>query len=145
MVPDQSSANDELIRDAIAGNEAALADLFELHRDRLCRMVALRMDERVRARFDASDVVQEAFVDVARRLNDYDEKKSAIPFFLWMCMVTTDRLGQLHRQHLGAQKRDPNREVSMVPKPAMFTWPTNSPVNSHRWIAGSSVKTFAEG
>ena len=49
------------------GDRQALAELFDRYRDRLRRMVELRMDARLRARLDASDVLQEAFLDVAAR------------------------------------------------------------------------------
>ena len=75
-------------------------------------MVALRMHARVRARLDPSDVIQEAFVDVARRLTD-GKRQTEIPFFLWVRMVTGDRLAQLHRKHLGATARNANCEVSL--------------------------------
>jgi RNA polymerase sigma-70 factor (ECF subfamily) len=97
---------------AIAGDQSALAELFAEYRPRLKRMVALRMDGRVRARLDASDVVQEAFVDVCDKLNKYAEHDS-FPFFLWLRMVTGDRLAQLHRKHLGAKKRNAGREISL--------------------------------
>ena len=58
----------DLIEQLRAGDRQALAALFEQHRERLRRMVELRLDQRLRARLDASDVVQEAFLDVARDL-----------------------------------------------------------------------------
>ena len=77
----EHNLSDPLLSRAVAGDESALAELFERFRPRLIRMVKLRMDARISARFDASDVVQEAFVDVARRLPTY-AAKSDIPFFL---------------------------------------------------------------
>ena len=53
------------------GDRQALATLFEKYRDRLRRMVELRLEQRLRARIDASDVVLEAFLDVARDLDAY--------------------------------------------------------------------------
>jgi hypothetical protein len=53
------------------GDRRALAALFDRHRDRLRRTVELRLDPRLRARLDASDVVQGAFLDVARDLDAY--------------------------------------------------------------------------
>ncbi len=53
------------------GDRGALAELFGSHRDRLRRMVELRLDARLRARVDPSDVLQEAFLDVARDLDAY--------------------------------------------------------------------------
>jgi hypothetical protein len=43
------------------GGRRALATIFDSYRDRLRRVVELRIDPRLRARIDASDVLQEAF------------------------------------------------------------------------------------
>ena len=107
----EDNVSDQLLSRAAAGDGPALAELFERFRPRLLRMVELRMDARIKARFDAADVVQEAFVDVARRLPTY-ATKSDIPFFLWLRIVTGDRLGKFHRLHLGAEKRAAYREVT---------------------------------
>ncbi|MEL6110547.1 MAG: sigma-70 family RNA polymerase sigma factor [Planctomycetota bacterium] len=100
------------INEALAGDPDKLAELFAEYRPRLKRMVELRLNGRVRARLDASDVLQEAFVDVSERLSDYASSQT-IPFFLWLRMVTGDRLAQIHRKHLGTKKRDANREISL--------------------------------
>jgi RNA polymerase sigma-70 factor, ECF subfamily len=89
-----------------------LATLFDQHRDRLRRMVELRMDPRLRGRLDASDVVQEAFVDVARDLPAYLANPS-LPVLLWMRLHVGRRMTTLHRQHLGTQMRDAGREISL--------------------------------
>jgi RNA polymerase sigma-70 factor (ECF subfamily) len=95
-----------------AGDVRALAELFERHRDRLRRMVEIRMDPRLRARLDASDVLQEAYLDVARDLPSYlaDAKLSPL---LWLRLHVGRRLTTLHRQHLGAHMRDAGREISL--------------------------------
>jgi RNA polymerase sigma-70 factor (ECF subfamily) len=104
---DPTDAIEQLLRD-----RRALAALFEQHRDRLRRMVELRLDPRLRARPDASDVVQEAFLDVARDLDAYlaDTK---LPPLLWLRLHVGRRLTTLHRQHLGTQMRDAGREISL--------------------------------
>ena len=94
------------------GERGALAALFDEHRDRLRRMVELRLDPRLRPRLDASDVLQEAFLDVARDLEAYlaDPK---LPPLLWLRLHVGRRLTTLHRQHLGARMRDAGREISL--------------------------------
>ena len=94
------------------GDRRALATLFDRHRDRLRRMVELRMDPRLRGRLDASDVLQEAFLDVAADLEAYlaDPK---LPPPLWMRLHVGRRLTTLHRRHLGTQMRDAGREISI--------------------------------
>ncbi|NQT16717.1 MAG: sigma-70 family RNA polymerase sigma factor [Planctomycetes bacterium] len=94
------------------GDEAALAELFSAHRDRLRQIVLIRMDRRLRGRTDASDVLQEAYIDARQRLRHYVEKPE-MPFFVWLRQVTMQRLIDTHRHHLGAQMRDAGREISI--------------------------------
>ncbi len=94
------------------GGRRALATIFDSYRDRLRRMVELRIDPRLRARIDASDVLQEAFIDVARDLDAYlaDPK---LPPLLWLRLHVGRRLTTLYRQHLGTQMRDAGVEISL--------------------------------
>jgi RNA polymerase sigma-70 factor (ECF subfamily) len=94
------------------GGHPALAELYNQHGDRLRRMVELRIDPRLRARLDASDVLQEAFFDVARDLDAYvaDPK---LPPLLWLRLHVGRRLTTLHRKHLGAGMRDVALEISL--------------------------------
>jgi RNA polymerase sigma-70 factor (ECF subfamily) len=107
------SANDaDLIERARAGDRESRGALFDEHRERLRRMVEMRLDARLQARLDASDVIQDAFVDVVERLDDY-LRDPKLPLFLWLRLVVGDRLMKLHRYHLGTQMRDAAREVSL--------------------------------
>ena len=54
-----------------AGDRQALGELFHCYRERLRRMVELRTDSRLRTRLDASDVLQEAYLDLAGDLEAY--------------------------------------------------------------------------
>ena len=109
---DPLSSGSRLIKEAAGGDPSALAIVFEHYRHRLKKMVWLRLDRRLQGRIDPSDVVQEAFLDLAAELPDYAEKQS-IPLFLWMRLVTGQRLMRLHRKHLNTEMRDANREVSI--------------------------------
>jgi hypothetical protein len=71
MVPSDEFTDDPCLQKAIAGDEAAMAELFGQYRERLRRMIALRMDRRMQGRVDASDVLQDAYVDLAQQLADY--------------------------------------------------------------------------
>ena len=101
-----------LIRRVEGGDEAALCELFARYRDRLRRMVKLRMDRRLQGRLDASDVLQEAYLDVAKRAAEYWESPK-MSVFLWLRLITGQRLMALHRHHLGAQMRNVGQEVSL--------------------------------
>ncbi len=111
-IPDDSSHTAHLLQRASAGDEQALADLFELYRPRLARMVQLRMDRRLQGRVDPSDILQEAFIELARRLPDH-VRQPDLPFFLWLRLVTGQRLLQVHRRHLGTAMRDAGRDLTL--------------------------------
>jgi RNA polymerase sigma-70 factor (ECF subfamily) len=101
-----------LLRRLAAGDGGAAAELFAAHRDRLRLMVRLRLDRRLQGRLDPSDVLQEAYLDVARRAPEYAANPT-LPPYLWLRFLTGQRLLQLHRQHFGAQMRDAGQEVSL--------------------------------
>jgi RNA polymerase sigma-70 factor (ECF subfamily) len=86
--------------------------LLERHRPRLRRMIALRLDQRLQGRIDASDVIQEAYLEASTRLEDY-LRRPEMPFFLWLRFLTGQKLMELHRHHLGTRMRDVGREVSL--------------------------------
>jgi RNA polymerase sigma-70 factor (ECF subfamily) len=109
---DNSSDTLDLLARARAGDPQALNDIFAGHRDRLRRMVELRLDWRLQARIDASDVIQDAFLEVATRLDEY-LRDPKLPLFLWLRLVVGERLTTLHRHHLGTHMRDAGREVSL--------------------------------
>ncbi len=100
----------EPARDAPESLPGDVGGLLEEYRPRLRRMVDLRLDPRVRGRIDASDVLQEAFVEVVDRLPVYRETRG-MPFFLWVRLITGQKIAQMHRHHLGAEKRDARREA----------------------------------
>jgi RNA polymerase sigma-70 factor (ECF subfamily) len=112
LMDNNSAETVALIERVREGDREALSALLARHRDRLRRMVEIRLDPRLQARLDASDVVQEAFVEVAGRLEEYlhDPK---LPLFLWLRLVVGEWLIRLHRHHLGAQMRDAGREVAL--------------------------------
>ena len=111
-MPDDTNTNEFLLERARGGDCAALAELFQRHRDRLEQMVRLRLDRRLQSRLDPADVVQEAYLDVARRFPEY-AADPALPFFLWVRLLTGQRLTDLHRRHLGAKMRNAGLEVSI--------------------------------
>jgi RNA polymerase sigma-70 factor (ECF subfamily) len=82
------------------------------HRDRLRRMVAVRLDRRVWGRVDPSDVIQEAYLEATTRRQEY-LRDPKLPLFLWLRLLVGQRLMMVHRRHLGAQARNAAREISL--------------------------------
>ena len=81
------------------------------HERRLCRRVGFRLDPTLRGRVDASDVVQEAYLQAADRREDYF-RQPMLPLFLWLRTIVGYKLLELHRHHLATCMRDAGREVA---------------------------------
>lgn len=109
---DESGVDSDLLARAAAGDQEALRQLFSRYRDRLKRMVHLRLSRRLSGRVDDSDVVQEALIEISKKLPEY-VKAPELPLFLWLRHMTGLKLAEVHRRHLGTQLRDADREVSL--------------------------------
>ena len=107
-----SRSDTDLLDAARSGDEGALAVLVERHRDRLERMVGLRMDRRLHGRVDPADVVQEAYLAVRGKFPQYSADPR-LPFFLWLRLEVGQKLVDAHRFNLDAQMRDAGQEVSL--------------------------------
>jgi RNA polymerase sigma-70 factor (ECF subfamily) len=92
-----------------SGDQAALSELFDRHREKLRRMVELRLDSRLAGRVSASDVLQEAWIDAVKRVEHFFSKEGQ-SFFGWLRLIVGQRLADVHREHL-AGKRDAAREL----------------------------------
>ncbi len=115
MIQDMEPSPSEIqarVERAAAGDMAALGPLLEACRDRLRRLVTLRLDPRLRGRVDASDVIQEGYLDASDRLRDYLADPGRMPFYLWLRFLVGQRVAEAHRRHFG-EGRDAGREVSL--------------------------------
>jgi RNA polymerase sigma-70 factor (ECF subfamily) len=112
FMAEAASEPSDLLRRAGDGDTSALGALLDSHRARLRRMVKLRLDTRLQGRIDASDVLQEAYLEAAQRLAEY-LRNPKMPFFLWLRFITGQKLLALRRRHIGAEARDVGREVSL--------------------------------
>jgi RNA polymerase sigma-70 factor (ECF subfamily) len=111
---EQASEVNALLAYAAAGDGAAWGALLEAHRERLARIVAFRMDPRLRGRIDAADVVQDAFLEASAHRADYFRAPPPhTPLFLWLRGVVSNKLLELHRHHLGTRMRDAKRELPL--------------------------------
>ncbi|NLF68823.1 MAG: sigma-70 family RNA polymerase sigma factor [Candidatus Anammoximicrobium sp.] len=90
----------------------AVAELFGRYRESLQRMIAFRLDRRIAGKVDGDDILQDAFLESVRRIQDYLDQPT-VPFFVWLRQVTTQVLIETHRRYVGAQKRDVNLEVAL--------------------------------
>jgi RNA polymerase sigma-70 factor (ECF subfamily) len=137
----------DLLERARRGDSQALNMIFARYRDRLLKMVEMRLDMRLRARVDASDVIQDAYLEVVRRLDRYLQQPN-MPLFLWLRFLVSERLMILHRHHLGTKMRDARRQISLYRKAlpevsttalascllGKYTSPTDAAVRAERAI-----------
>lgn len=109
---DQTSRLEELFARLRSSDEAALAELFETWRGRLLQIVKTRLDQRLVGRLDPADVLQDAYLDLAKKLPRFATEPSGMTPFVWIRLVVTERVLVTHRKHLQANGRDARREVS---------------------------------
>jgi RNA polymerase sigma-70 factor (ECF subfamily) len=121
MTHDDTDTED-LVARASHGDPAAQEELLSRYRGRLRTMVALRLDRRLAARIDPSDVVQDALFEAAQQLPAYLAERP-LPFYPWIRRLAWKRLVKLQQWHLGAQRRSANRE-----EPQMLALPEESAV-----------------
>lgn len=101
-----------LLQRARAGDRQATAELLAAYRAYLCQFVELRLDPKLRARVDPSDIVQEAQLEAVRRLEDY-LARPPMPFRLWLRQIALDRLLMIHRHHVATARRAVGREIPL--------------------------------
>ncbi|MGI9327270.1 MAG: sigma-70 family RNA polymerase sigma factor [Pseudomonadales bacterium] len=108
MWPDTQNT-EQLLLSAQSGNRSAVNQLLDRHREAVRRLIDLRMDQMLKRRVDASDIVQEVMIEANRRLQKYLQDP-VLPFHLWLRQMAKDRLIDAHRRHRGAARRSLDRE-----------------------------------
>jgi len=103
---------DSLLANLRAHGVSFLASYFSGQRKRLRRLVEKRLDNRVKRRVDASDIVQEGFLDAARRL-DHFLLQPTMPASAWVEFLVRQQATVAYRRHVSAGKRDLRREQSL--------------------------------
>lgn len=123
----------ELLRRAQSGDRESLGVLVERYRDRLKRLISVRIDRLVKPRLDESDVLQEMYfrLDQTAKLDERAACKSVesghsselepttpigsppLTAYLWLRRFAIWTLADLQRKHLGVQQRDPRRELPL--------------------------------
>ena len=109
----EAEKTQELLDLAREGDDAAKERLLDRHRESLRRMADMRLDAKIRQRVDASDIVQDALIEVNRRLPQY-LANPVMPFHLWVRQIMSDRLIDAHRRHRVSKKRSVDLEQAPV-------------------------------
>jgi RNA polymerase sigma-70 factor (ECF subfamily) len=109
----EANKTEELLSQARGGDEGAVNQLLDRHRDSLRHLIRMRLDRQIQRRVDVSDVVQDVLVEASRRLGDYLANPQ-MPFHLWVRHIARDRIIDAHRRHRGSAKRSVDREQAMA-------------------------------
>ena len=112
MWPEQHPTQ-ELIAQAKDGDESAVNQLMDRHRNSLRQLVRMRLDHKIQNRIDVSDVVQDVLIEANRRLQRY-LADPMMPFHLWLRQIAKDRIIDAHRRHRVSAKRSVDREQQLV-------------------------------
>ncbi len=102
----------EMIRVARGGSEECLGKLLHRYRNYLKLLAATRMSKLVRGRAGSSDVVQETSLQAFRSFEQFRGSTEG-ELLAWLRAVLASRLNRLLEQHVGAERRDVRREISL--------------------------------
>ncbi len=95
-----------------ADDQATWGELLRQQEVRLHRLVAFRLDARLRGRVDPADVVQDVFFEACQHRQAFVSTDDS-SLYLWLRGIAANKLLELHRVHLGTQMRNAGREVSL--------------------------------
>ncbi len=118
-VKPDSAATCGLLEQVARGDREALGDLLQRHRPRLYAFIEARLDVRLRSRLDPSDVVQEVHLEVARRMDDFLNRRP-MPFHLWVRKTAYERLLKVQRDHRQRARRSVDREVALPDRSSLL-------------------------
>ena len=90
------------------GGGRELTALFMRSRTHIRRLVESRLDKRLLARVDASDIVQETFLRATASMDAY-LKSPKVPPIVWLRLIGKHIVAETHRRHF-REKRSPERE-----------------------------------
>jgi RNA polymerase sigma-70 factor (ECF subfamily) len=113
MWPEPSQIK-SLLNQAKGGDESAVNELMDQHRNSLRQLIRMRLDQKIQRRIDVSDVVQDVLVEANRRLQRY-LNDPIMPFHLWLRQIAKDRIIDAHRRHRVSAKRSVDREQQLAP------------------------------
>lgn len=105
----QQSHDEQLLSRIAAGDACAMTELLSEHRVALRRMIELRLDEHIRSRVDASDVIQETQIEVTRRIDDFLTRRP-MPIGLWLRKTAYQCLLKQRRHHVAEMRSVKNEE-----------------------------------
>jgi RNA polymerase sigma-70 factor (ECF subfamily) len=103
---------EEMIQEVKAGDDKALGPLLELYRTYLRLLARLEVGRRLQGKMDASDLVQETFLEAHRNFALFrgaDEPQ----LVHWLRQIMAAKVANLVRHYFGVQKRDVRLEQEL--------------------------------
>lgn len=88
-----------------------LAEVWMEHRERLLRLIVLRMPPVLQRRLSAEDVLQDAYLQCGKRM-EFLQAQPEVPIYAKLRKIALQTMTDLERRHLGAGKRDAMKESS---------------------------------
>ena len=89
--------------------QEAAAEFMTKYQDVLLRMISFRLDRRLYGRVDPTDVMQDSYLEVSKRIGEFIDNPQ-VSFFVWARQITWQTLLKTNRRHLQTQKRNVTRE-----------------------------------
>jgi len=96
---------EQLLQEARAGDAATLGRLLENYRRYLSLLARVQVGQRLQGKVDASDIVQETFLDAHRNFPRFRGTSEA-QFVSWLRQILAAKLATMLRHYLGTQGRD---------------------------------------
>jgi RNA polymerase sigma-70 factor (ECF subfamily) len=110
---DQADQTNDLVRRAVGGDTLALKLLLTESRDRLCEHLSNRVPPDLRPSLGVEDVVQEALLEVFRRIETF-EVRGPRSFYRWVATIGLNRLRDAIRRERAGKRGGRNRGVATV-------------------------------
>ena len=109
LSPNQSQYVQNVLEKAKAGDASCVGELLGVYRDYLLGIAVAKLDPRVRARCNPSDVVQETLMEAFR---DFHQFRGGLEreFLAWIRQILSNNLARMVELHLLTDKRDMRRE-----------------------------------
>jgi RNA polymerase sigma-70 factor, ECF subfamily len=104
---------EQMIHEAKSGSEATLGKLLEVYRNYLRILARIEIGRRLQGKLDASDLVQETFLEAHRnfcRFRGKDEPQ----FVQWLRSILAAKVANLVRHYFGTKARDVRLEQDLA-------------------------------
>jgi RNA polymerase sigma-70 factor (ECF subfamily) len=89
-----------------------MTELFGRHRERLRKMIRLRLDWRLRGRVSSSTLLEQVFNDACVHFDDLRGEQDW-SFFLWLRELTAHRIDLAHREQFGERTEETGGEIQL--------------------------------